>query len=158
MANTKSFYGTSVAKRRRGPTALEQIAWLRLGPGLASRRDLHQVSLHTLSGLHNSASLCWRSTGHFQDTYRFGCTFWNTLRTIFPQLNMVNTVLMPKDDAGCAQRQELPECWLTQHSSRSMWKLNNLPRYYSLWADLFICLASLLVPASRESKKHPMQN
>lgn len=69
MANTKSFCGTSVAKRKRGPTALEQVAWLRLGPGLASNRNLHHVSLDILS------NLCWTSTGHFQGTYRTGYTF-----------------------------------------------------------------------------------
>lgn len=97
------FCGTTVAKRRCGPTALEQVAWVRLGPGPASNRNLHQVSLDILSNLCNSASVCWRSTGLFQDTYRSGYTFWDMLRTIFSQLNMVNTVLVPKDDAGCTE-------------------------------------------------------
>lgn len=100
MGNTNVFCGTAVAKRRCGPTALEQVAWLRLGPGPASNRDLHQVSLDILSNLSHSASLCWRPTGHFQDTYRSGYTFWDMLRTIFSQLNMGNAVLVPKDDAG----------------------------------------------------------
>lgn len=45
MANIKCFCGTSVGKRRCGPTALEQVAWLRLGPGFAPSRDLHQVRI-----------------------------------------------------------------------------------------------------------------
>lgn len=150
--------GTSVAKGRHGLTA--QAARLRQGPVPALSRDLCRLSLEVPSSLPNSASLLWRSglaLSGFLQIWMY--IFWSVLRNLFSQLPVMSMVLLvPKGDAGPMQRLEPPECSLMQCSSGSMCTLNTPPRYYSLSADLWICLTRLLVPASTESKKCPVQN
>lgn len=121
-------------------------------------RGMLQVSFEIPSSLCKSASLHWR-LGHFQNTNRSGYTFWDMLRSIFSQLPLVSMVLLvPKVMLDHAETETLKLWrWLRVHSHRSMCMLNSPFTYESLWADLCICLARLLVPASIESKKHPVQ-